>query len=231
MTQTLMFSSADYADRARGMGGEEVRAAADRARELFGKFTEIAGEHQRQVVAAVQLAWEIGEMVQIITGHEKVIKDDAARLRGAFGEGAGHEALGARFGGGDAAPPYQGKALEKVGSGAPGLASPSVAFAQACLSLRQLHASAPSSYVLARPIFEALLVQLELFPKPERGEQQAHGREPLADFLTEASRLATHTARLLEEIPVASWPEHYRVSFLRQTKPVVEIYRSLEGNF
>jgi len=30
---------------------------------------------------------------------------------------------------------------------------------------------------------------------------------------------------------VASWPEHYRVSFLRQTKPVVEIYRSLEGNF
>jgi len=99
-----------------------------------------------------------------------------------------------------------------------------LAFAKECLSVRHLLDAPVTSYEAARPILDKLMVQLELLPKPGRGAEQSHLKEPVEDFLASVIRIKNESARLIKTKPIAEWPSFYRQSFVREVRPLHDLY-------
>ena len=93
-------------------------------------------------------------------------------------------------------------------------------FAKECLSIRHALAEPVTDYADAKPIWDKLLVQLELLPKSKRELAQSTppAFEPIEDFLCEVASLASKYAKLEKTTPVESWKPYYRTTFLNEFK-------------
>lgn len=97
-------------------------------------------------------------------------------------------------------------------------------FAKFCVSLREANDGPVTSYEVAAPIFERLLVQYELLPKPAHGEQTKHPHEPIVDFISSVIDADTESVELLEENPMEKWQQFQIVTFANNSKRIHDLH-------
>ena len=97
-------------------------------------------------------------------------------------------------------------------------------FAKECLAIRRKFDNPVTDYAEARAVWDRLIVQLELLPKPKRGEENLHPKEPVETFLAAVINIKNESARLIKTQPIESWPSFYRQSFIREAKPIHDLY-------
>ena len=161
-----------YFERSRAMITQTQVSLIASMREQFVTMCAKVEMDTATRLEVVNLAREIGRSIELFTGHQKLLPLEFNRLMVAPGA---HALAGPESG------------------------SPSIAFARQCLSAHHQYPEPITKLAVANDIFKRLLVQLDLLPKPERGEQESHPAEPLAEFWTEASRLANHMQRLTDD--------------------------------
>lgn len=101
-----------------------------------------------------------------------------------------------------------------------------IGFLKECLVVRRMLDEEISDYKKARPIYERLMVQLELIPTPSREGETRREHEPIEDFLASVIRIKNESARVLKEKPIDKWPTFYRETFLREVRPLHDLYVS-----
>jgi len=99
-----------------------------------------------------------------------------------------------------------------------------LAFAKECLSVRRQLDKPVTDYNAARPLWDKLLIQLDLIPKPARGEQKLHSKEHVEMFLASVIRINNESARLIKTDPIEQWPSFYRQKFINDAKPIHDLY-------
>ena len=99
-----------------------------------------------------------------------------------------------------------------------------IAFAKACISLRESNETGITTYEQAAPIFEHLLVQYELLPKTGHGEQTKHPHEPVMDYLNSVSAADAESVELLEEHPMEKWDRFNVVAFYNNSKRIHDLH-------
>lgn len=101
----------------------------------------------------------------------------------------------------------------------------SLNFAKECLSISHAHNNEISSYAVAKPIFDKLVVQLELLPKSKREEAKTKPTPvtPIEQFLHDVGALASRYAKIEKDVPIEAWPDFYKQTFLNESARIVAI--------
>ena len=97
-------------------------------------------------------------------------------------------------------------------------------FAKECVSIRQANDDPVTTYEQAAPIFEHLLIQYELLPKPAHGEQQKHQHDPVVDYIGSVITADAESVEVLEENPMEKWERHLILSFANNSKRLHDLH-------
>jgi len=100
-------------------------------------------------------------------------------------------------------------------------------FAKECVSLCEKNQTPITTYEQAAPIFEHLLVQYELLPKPGHGEQTKHPHEPVLDYISAVINVDAESVELLEENPMDKWEPFQRASFYNNSKRILDLHEEV----
>ncbi len=101
-------------------------------------------------------------------------------------------------------------------------------FAKECLSIREANESVITTYEQAYPIFEHLLIQYELLPKPAHGEQKKHPHEPVLDYIGTVIKADAESVDLLEDHPMEKWERFQISSFANNSKRIHDLHELAE---
>ena len=97
-------------------------------------------------------------------------------------------------------------------------------FAKECVSIRHLYQEPVTDYAQAKPVFDKLVVQLELLPKGERGDQKRHEKHEIEELLAKVIRCKAELTAATKNNPIAKWSDFYRKTFLTEAKFIHDIY-------
>lgn len=104
------------------------------------------------------------------------------------------------------------------------LPNASLDLAKECVSIRHTYNEPITEYAKAKPVFDKLVVQLELIPKSERGEQKRHDKEDMHMLLSRVMKCKAELTAATKNNPIGKWPDFYRKTFLAEAKFIHDIY-------
>lgn len=98
-------------------------------------------------------------------------------------------------------------------------------FARECLSIHHANPKPVSDYAEAKPMWDRLMVQMEMLKQSKREKAQAAPPpvEPIEQFLHNVGALASEYAKMEVTTPIESWKPFYRQTFLNESARIVAI--------
>jgi hypothetical protein len=186
-----------YPERAAQMTAEQQAAVKAEFAAKFAELRQLAATDEFTTLRAANVGREIGAQIELFTGHERLLPAEFSRLIDAD---TGRPEL-------------------------PVLRDASLEFARECLTAHKKYPAPITDYETAKVVWESLLVQMELLPKPQRGTAQASvAGDPVKDYLPSVIKFAQSSAALLKQNPIEQWPDYYVTTFLRESRPFHELY-------